>query len=34
MADREFIKIKKRDIRIMDCAGLEELAEHGKNIDQ
>ena len=34
MADGGLIKVKKRDIRIMDYAGLEELAEYGKNIDQ
>ena len=34
MADSGLIEVKKRDIRIMDYAGLEELAEYGKNIDQ
>ncbi len=33
MADSGLIEVKKRDIRIMDYAGLEELAEYGKNID-
>ena len=34
MADSGLIEVKKRDIRIMNYAGLEELAEYGKNIDQ
>jgi len=33
MADSGLIEVKKRDIRIMDYAGLEALAEHGKNIE-
>jgi len=33
MADSGLIEVKKRDIRIMDYQGLEELAEYGKNID-
>jgi len=32
MADRGLIEVKKRDIRIRDLPGLEELAEQGKNI--
>jgi len=33
MADSGLIEVKKRDIRIRDHAGLEELAEYGKHID-
>jgi CRP-like cAMP-binding protein len=32
MADSGLIEVKKRDIRILDPPGLEELGEHGKNI--
>lgn len=32
MADSGLIEVIKRDIRILDHAGLKELAEHGKNI--
>ena len=33
MADSGLIEVKKRDIRIRDHSGLEELAEYGKHID-
>ena len=33
MADSGLIEVKKRDIRIRDHSGLEELAEYGKQID-
>jgi CRP-like cAMP-binding protein len=32
MADSGLIEVKKRDIRILDPPGLEELGAHGKNI--
>jgi CRP/FNR family transcriptional regulator len=34
MADGGLIEREKRDFRIMDVPGLEELAEHGKNITE
>jgi CRP/FNR family transcriptional regulator len=33
MADSGLIEVKKRDIRIRDHSGLEELADYGKHID-
>jgi CRP/FNR family transcriptional regulator len=32
MADRGLIEMEKRDFRILDVSGLEELAEYGRNI--
>ena len=32
MADSGLIEVKKRDIRILDAPGLEELGAHGKHI--